>query len=192
MWKQSRQCKGYSHIYTHQQQVVKYWKPNSSLHILTTSWNYVSLTTWHKKTLSHEWDKQTPSKKKKNSSSPCLHHQTRLIWPPTNALQASMSAFQLHTHTQRCDLPLAHHSQTRCQWCQREPTDIADAPESRNASHGARERAALPKWQKHAVELLISHWRSKVMQHMNKCVIHEHIRDQQGKIHMHRTAALTC
>ncbi len=98
MWKQSWQCKGYSHIYTHQQQVVKYWKPNSSLHILTTSWNYVSLTTQHKKTLSHEWDKQTPSKKKKKKSSPCLHHQTRLIWPTTNAIQASMSAFHPHTH----------------------------------------------------------------------------------------------
>lgn len=135
MWKQSWQCKGYSHIYTHQQQVVKYWKPNSSLHILTTSWNYVSLTTQHKKTLSHEWDKQTPSKKKKilalsappntadmtnnkcHSSKhvglPSTHNDVIYLWLSTRKLAAngvseSPQIWRTHRRTAMLHMPLGN------------------------------------------------------------------------------------
>ncbi len=127
------------------------------------------------KNLAHEWDKQTPSKTK-NSSSPCLHHQTRLIWPPTHAIQASTSAFHPHTHNDVIYLWLSTRklaangvSESTQIWQKHWRT----AELHMTLGNGA----ALPKWQKHAVELLISHWRSKVMQYMNKCVNHKHIRD---------------
>lgn len=114
--KQSWQCKGY----THHQQVVKYWKLNSTLNILTTSWNYVSLTTRHKKP--YRMSEINKLHRKKHSSRR-LRHQTGWYWPLTNtglpATQTSTSGLVLIC------------------WMLTEPADIAVI---HDASHGAWNR----------------------------------------------------
>lgn len=154
---------------------MKYWKPNSSLHILTTSWNYVSLTTLHKKTLSHEWDKQTPSKKTPPRPVCTIKHDWCDL-QRTQYKQACRPSSFTHTNTRIHTMVWSTFGSPTLKL---DANGASESPqiwlvtEDCNSSHGTREQAALAKWQKHAVELLISHWRSKVMQHMNKCVIHK-------------------
>lgn len=99
------------------------------------------------KTLSHEWDKQTPQKRKTPPRAVCA---TKRGWYDLWQTQA----FQLHKHHDVIYLwPCAH------------TLDVDGARRYSAMLHmvlGTDCAAAPPKWQKHAVTLLITCWRSKL------------------------------